>query len=207
MSVSKFSLSNDALFQKKSPITIGERQFYLNKSHSKFVSVGLNYNFNFGICISLGGAKCANIILSEDEFRRIVDNQGVILNSLYTGENQQTIDCTSFNLEFPRIYDCIILKIVKDNLSICFNYDTICNLFDILSLLEYHIDLLKKREFPSYYKLIQSSLMFSKGNLKEEAIKLLAPKIFTGNIDISLCLEFILMYPEVFTKDCSDVQL
>jgi hypothetical protein len=208
MSLSKFSLSNDALFEKKSDVVIGERRFYLNKSKSKCVSVALNYHLNFEPSITISGNKHNSVVFTEQEFKKFLEYQGIITHSLYQGEEQSNVDCESFTLQFPRLYDCVLLKIVKNDSSVCLNYDTTCSLWDLLPLIEYVCDLLKRREFRSYFKIIQNSIIFSGGSLKEEALKLLSPKLFSGNQDVGLCLEFVLMHPDIFMEDCkTKVQL
>lgn len=205
MSLSKFSLSNDAAFQKKRDVLIGERRFYLNKSNSKYISIALNYNLNFTPSIIISGNKNDSVVFSEEQFEHFLSFQGVITHSLYKNEDETSMDCDQFSLDFKKISNQLILKIWKDNSSVFLAYDTICSLWDLLPLIRYVVDLLKRQEFPSYYRVIQHSIQG--GDLKTQALKLLAPTQFLGSNNICLCLEFISLYPEVFNEDNTKVQL
>lgn len=199
MSVSNFNVN----MQPKDLVVIGERRFFLNKCRSKHVSVGLNYDLNFAPSIQINGNKNDLVVFTEKQFETFLDSQGIVTHNLYKNGEETILDCGAFVLEFKKISGSLVLKILKDNSTVYLAYDTVCMLWNLLPLLKYTCDLLKRQEFQNYYKVLQRSLIGVRSNVNSEALKLLSPTELTGSNNIALCLEFISLYPQVFEEDCT----
>jgi hypothetical protein len=189
--------------QIKKTVTIGERRFPLNKSRSKFVSVGLVNTCEYSPCIQLSGIKGECLIFSESEWDELLEYQGVITNYLYTNEKAQNINGWSFSIHFEFISSARVVKLFKDDTYIYLGYETICKLWELLPLIKYTIKLFKNQQFMTYFRVIKISLK-NRPNQVETATDILQATEGFPTENPSLVWELLTLYPDVFEQECQE---
>lgn len=187
---------------KSDLVVIGERKYQLNKSKSKFVSTGLSYDYWYAPCIKLTGNRLDTIIFEESEWNDFLRYQGIITNYLYTNDKAEQIDAENFTIQFEKISYSRVIKIVKNNSYIYLGYESICKLWEALPLIKYRIEMLKRQQFASYFKIVQNGLQRQSGDVFENAMNLLKPLENCNNDNVCMLMELIYIYPEIFEVEC-----
>lgn len=202
-----YDLCNDNLFKEKPLVTLGERRFYLNNSKCKFVAVSLCYDFGLIPCVQISGNKNDHVVFNEVEWKDFLSYQGLITNYLYTDECPDPVDAGKFSLDFKQLPFAKVVKISKDNSYVYLAYDTICTLWDLLPLIKYRIDILKRQQFGNYFKILSAGLRNMSGDVVTNTLKLLQPEENPNSENISMIMEFLYLYTELFKEECFKVLL
>lgn len=133
------------------PVLLNITTYALNKSRSKYVSIGLTAQRPFTPHILLHGCKGDWIIFDEVQWNLLLEEQGVITNLLYTKEQlPQSILIGTMSAVFHQVGDLRVVTL-KGATEVCLAYDTICELWQLLPLIEKRIKLLQKLRFPEFY--------------------------------------------------------
>lgn len=203
----KFECGNSPMSEeiRNDTVIIGERKYNLNKSKSKFVSVGLAYNFGFTPSIQLSGNKNNQIVFDESEWNHLLSYQGIITSYLYSNDKTEAINAGKFSLQFEQFSNIRVIKILKDNRYIYLGYETVCKLWELLPLVKYRIEMLKRQQFANYFKILQKGLQNQVGNVFVNALNILRPQENPNSENVSIVMELIHMYPEVFEDECNRV--
>lgn len=200
----KIDLPNEVpqTFRNKNDcIVIGERKFHLNKSRTKFISVGLAYDFNYEPYVKLCGNKCDAIIFNKEEWKIFLKYQGVITNNLHNKILNESIETENFYIEFEEVVNSMVAKISKNNSYVYLGYETICNLWECIPLIEYRLDILERLQFPNYFKIVQKGLQNQTGNIFENALNLLQPRTNLNSENVFMIMELIYLHPKVFESE------
>lgn len=187
---------------KKEVVVIGEKRYHLNKSRSKFVSVGLCRNFGYEPCIKLMGNKNDVLVFTEEEWRDLLKYQGVITNYLYANAATEPLNTEYCSIFFEQISSTRVIKIWKNNSSIYLGYETICNLWEILPIINYRIDMLKIQQFKTYFKVFQKGMQSQSGNIFHNATTVLKCSETCPTENVCLLQELVYLYPAIFEEDC-----
>lgn len=196
----KFDLS-DYFFnstKSKNEVVIGERRYSLNKSNSKYVSIGLLYDYNFAPCIKLMSSKNDGIIFSEDEWKDFLSYQGIMTNYLYSNGSTDPIHAGNFTIHFEQISSARVLKITKAASYIFLGYESVCKLWELLPLLKFRTSMLKQQQFISYLKVLQKGLQGQAGNIFVIASNILKANETSPTENVCLTLEFMSVFPDEF---------
>lgn len=207
MSCSKFAELqidlNDIVKSKKELVVIGERRFSLNNSKSKYVSVGLARDYEYEPCIILKGNKNDVIIFSEEEWNGFLEYQGIITNYIYSNNSTDPIHSKECSIFFEQISSARVIRIWKNNSYVYLGYESICKLWELLTVIKFRTDMLKKQEFLPYFRVLQKSLQNQAGNLFVYASRILYTNERAPTENVCLALEFMHTYPTAFEEDCS----
>lgn len=199
--------SNDfpPTFQNKDKCAVlGERKFHLNKSKTKYVSVGISYDYKYESCVKLSGNKCNTIIFNAEDWKQFLSYQGVITDYIYSNDTTNPIDTGKFSIQFEELPYCRSVKVVKNNSYIYLGYESICKLWEYIPLLEYRLNILQRLQFPNYFKIVQKGLQAQDGDIFENALNLLQPSENPNSENICMIMELIYVYPEIFEIECSN---
>lgn len=187
---------------KKEFVVLGERLFSLNKSKSKNVSVGLAYEYGYAPCIKLSGNRGDIIIFDENEWNHFLSYQGVITNYLYSNHKEESVNTSKFCIDFQQISYARIIKISKNNSAVYLGYESVCKLWELLPLIRYRIDFVKRQQFSNYFRVLQKGLENQSGNVFTNTLNALRPQDNPNSENLSTVMEFIYMYPDVFESEC-----
>lgn len=178
------------------PIVVNERKFHLNKSKSKHVSVGLAYDSGFQPCITLTGNKTRPIVFSENEWRDFLQYQGLITNYFYCRETFAPLIASSFTLSFENHNDVKYMKLEdKHNDYICFGIESIAQLWVLLPLIDYRLDILKKQDFQNYFTSKLSLAHSKNGDICQQVLNVIAPTNNPGSENVSTMMELVYQHP------------
>lgn len=187
---------------KNDLVVIGERRYQLNKSRSKFVATGLSCDFSYTPCIKLTGNKMDTIMFDEDEWNQFLTYQGIITSYLYSNDKADAINAGSFCVQFEKISYSRVIKVIKNNSYIYLGYESICKLWELLPLVKYRIEMLKKQQFSSYFKVVQKGLQRQDGDVFENAMNLLQPRENCNSENVCMLMKLIHVYPDTFQAEC-----
>lgn len=183
---------------KKEFITLNSKQYPLNKSNSKHVSIALACEFGFQPCIVLGGFKSDRVIFSEYEWKDFLNFQGVLSNYFYTQQVPEAINAAAFSISFEKFKEVKVLKI-QDNRSGCIYLaeESFCTLLMLLPLIEYRVDILKKNKFETYFKDQLKSVKANSGDVCQQLLNYIYPLPNLGCENISTLMEVLFLHPQL----------
>lgn len=181
-------------------VGLNEKQFFLNKSKSKFVGVGISYNFGYKPYIKLSGLKSDSVFFTETEWLQFLEYQGIITNYFYTMDIQNPIKHGNITLSFEKVNTSFFIKVQKDLNYVSLAFDTVCTLWNTLPLIKYRIDIIKRQQFSEYINNLKLRLR-NKTNLHREVMEIIRPEENLNSENISTVLEFITYYPDLFNLD------
>lgn len=189
--------------QKKQFVVLGERCYPLNKSKTKFVSVGLVSQCGYKPGVILSGCKGESLVFDDEEWKDFLSYQGVITNYLYSYEKTETVNSWTFSIHFEQISHIRVVKIEKENSQIYLGYETICKLWEVLPLVKYNQNLLNKQDFSTYFKFLRYGLQHREDNLFQAVQDMMSVTEPCPTENPLLVLEFLNIHPEEFEKECA----
>lgn len=170
---------------------INERQYYLNKSRTKVISVGLSLDLQPTIKIS---GKSQKIILNEEEWEKLLVYEGVITNFFYSAcPDWNQIDFKNVAINFIFINDTRVIKLNKSrHFEVFLAEESIIEIFKLQQIINYNLGHLKNQNFKQFYEINLQTLYTEENNSSNENIeKILAEKTPNENI---LTLRILLYY-------------
>lgn len=188
-------------------VVIGERRFNLNKSRSKFISIGVARDFDYKPCVKLAGNKSDGILLTEQEWCEILNNQKIITNYLYSNDATDTIYIAGISISFEQISSARVVRISKNNLYVYLGYESVCKLWELLPLVRCRLDMVKKLQFNTFYQMLRKGLKTQNGNVFVNATNILTTHDDSPTENASLALELMYLYPDIFEEECSQLRI
>lgn len=182
---------------------VGERIFFLNKSHSKWISVGLSPMYNFECMFKIVGVKKQCVFFNITEWRWLM------------AETMKLKECFEYgNGIFPSIYGMKIrispeiiegiskiLKIEKSGDYVYLSYEGLVEMWRLMEMLECRWAVLKDIKFNIFYKDMVRYVAQNGGEIEQEVAKM-----YNGVISECACImKELIMYWLQKIKD--DVQL
>lgn len=187
---------------KRSEILISESVYYINKSRSKWVSVGFLLERKYTPVIKLGGYKYnQHILFNEDQWISFLNNQGVMLSFIYSNSyGWQPMQGDGYEIHFIFMGDSRVIKITQDGGNeLYLAGDTINELVNLVNLVKYRFDMLKFQEFSKYYNTIVSGVSLQNGDLIKNIYDVITPNPNSANV--CCVLELLQFYPESVIED------
>lgn len=187
------------------PILLNQKIYNLNKSKSKTVAVGLSPKCSLKPVVKISGNKykqCA--IFDESEWENFLKNQGIITNYfIVQDEFWQPIVGKKFTIEFSMYNKVKIVKIhTEKNLDVILAYESLCWLWELLPLITYKLDMLRKQQFDAYYKSVVN------GNVFENYNPLSKVNTYTltnsNNENVYSMMEMMHYFPDKIIAECED---
>lgn len=189
-----------------SPIVINEKTYHLNKSKSKYVTVGLAYESGFQPCITFSGKKSRPLVLSEEEWQDLLQYQGLITNYFYTREAFTSVTTSSLTVSFESYQDVKYIKLEdKQNNYLCFGIESICQLWTLIPLIEYRIAMLRRQDFHNYFYARVNAVQEKNGDICQQIINSLSHHTNPGSENVSTMMELVYQYPTLpeFVSKCN----
>ena len=193
---------HDEFTKKRNAALINETVYYINKSKSKWVSVGFSLERKYIPVIKLGGYKNnQNVIFNEDQWLSFLNNQGIMRSFIYSNNiDWQPKQGNGFEIHFVFIDDARIIKITQDGGSEIFLAgDTINELMNLLNLIKYRFDILKSQKFSKYYDILVSGMPTKNGDIIKNVYNIISPT--TNSLNVSCVLELLNFYPDCIVED------
>lgn len=200
---SSTNFQSSAVRSSNKYVIIGAQSFALNKSNTKSICVGLCENFNYEPCIVLAGTKSDKIIFTLKEWSDLLSHQGIISNYFYMFDTMDSITTDSFTIHFERFSTKQVISLEKDWNNLYLGFETVCNLWELLPLIKYQAEMMKNLKFATYFNVLKSGLQKQTGNLFSNALNILRPEENPNSQNVSLTLEVLYLYPEIFEKECA----
>lgn len=189
------------------PVLLTPRSYPLNKSKSKFATVGLCCYGSFGTAVVLHGQKNDWILLDDAEWKILCENAGLIRNYLYSsGEFQpQPVAINGMKkICFHTIGENKVILLQDRTASdVYLGAESIVELWELVSLIDYRKEILKTLEFDKFYVNIINGVANFPGDYKNNIESVLANlNIKSDNV---LCMREMLKYAEQIIR--CDVEL
>lgn len=198
--------STSILTEKSTPTKtiINSKQYSLNKSNTKFVNIGLLVEKNFEPCIELSGQKKQSVVMSEKDWKILLQYQGVITSYLCSlSTYAEPINLQNITLYFEMFNQTPILKIKKNESLIYLGNETVCNLWQQIPLIEYRLNILHQQKFEIYFNIFKCSLLGEK-NCIQRVYDILTPRENQNSENVCTMLEFLLNYPDLMEEKLKD---
>lgn len=178
---------------------INGKLYNLNNSRTKFVNIGLALDNDYCPCIEIGAKAGVSIILNEDDWKQLLQHQGTISSYFFSiGYFDIPIRFNNFTIYFDKIDDYNIIKIKHDdNRYIYLGCESTCKLWEMIPLIEYRLEMLKKQQFDRYFNGFKSNVLGQQGDLIPNVLHTLAPKQNPHNENVSTMMEMLAIYPDI----------
>lgn len=182
---------------KQKPMLLNQTTYQLNKSKTKFVSVGMVCGSNFSPAIVLYGCKNDFTIFDESEWIAILENQGVITNYFISKhEIFQPLTLKTKTIFFQTIGGKKVVSIRDQRGSeIFFGLETVAELWELLSMIAFKIEILKSQEFYQFYTSIVRGLVNLPGDIRTNIEHVIEP-LKQAKSQNALCMLELLKYAE-----------
>lgn len=193
-----FSVRNEQ--NAKLPIIVNERKYHLNNSKSKFVTVGLSYDFGFQPCITFGGDKTINpIVLSETDWKELELYQSMLVNYFYSCETYTPLSLSSISISFGRlINNNKFVKIMdKKGSYVCFGLESFTQLRCILPLIDFRLNSLKKLNFQNYFNTKIDMINDKSGDICQKILNSMTPAVDADSENDATMMELLYLYPSL----------
>lgn len=138
---------------KACPVQLLCSTYPLNNSLSKYVSVGLQTHSGFPPTITLRGNRNDWVNFNEEEWKTLVENQGVISNYLYSYELQfAPLIVGRKTIWFQKVEKKKVIRICDpDGSEVYLAVESVDELWQLLPILEFRLAQLRTVDFYSYY--------------------------------------------------------
>lgn len=196
----QFPLEEHEKNDNDSNVVFNIRMCHLNKSGSKYVSVG--FNMNFEECVKISGNK-GFLVLSEREWKTLLNYQACILNYFYSKDEDYSspLEFEEVKIFFEKMDENIhLIKIFKNGFYVYLGCETVHNLFQLTPFINQKICSLKKQHFGEYFNTFKSSLNYKCGNILDTVYNVLLSRKDQCNENDLAMMELVLVYP-TFTNN------
>lgn len=193
--VASYSTKNSECCSENSEKLLNSKIFYLNNSSSKFVCVGIGLN-DFLPQIVIGGQNSFKIFLNEEEWKSLLQYQGVLVNYFSSFDSYTTpVQFGNITIYFEKFNQCPILKIQKNGGQyICLSGNSMEKLWELQEIIDYRIEMIKKQEFQKYFSIFQSTTV--RFDLFQSNIyNIINPHQNPNSENVSTMLELLTYYP------------
>lgn len=171
------------------PTLINQRTYPLNKSRTKFVTVGLCGYGNFAPVVQVNGLKNDWVVFDEVEWKSLLENQCGITNYFSQKDLQLApINLNSFKrIAFQAIGSTKVIAIEDLNgFETYLGLESLAELWELIPIIEYQIVLLKSFEFSKFYSSIVKGVAAIPGDVKLNILDIISNLNITS--DNVLCM-------------------
>jgi len=191
-------------FCKRHGILINKSTYYLNKSKSKWVSVGFSLERKYNPIIKIGGIKNNQcIILNEDQWISFLNNEGIMMNFIHSNSlGWQPMQGNGYEIHFVFIKDSRIIKITQEGGNEIFLAgDTINQIMKLAELIKYRFNMLKSQEFVNYYNVFIGGIAAKNGDVLQNVYNIISPLKNLNSVNIYCMLELLNLYSDCIIED------
>lgn len=196
------------------PTVIIGRCYALNRSETKFVSVGLNSHLAFTpVVLIRSSQKNYWVLLREDEWAALLATENIIryrlaeLKTTVKSEYKSSSHWQLINLGSTTV-DChmyegtpvVTLRTVDDG-RVCLGEDSLQELWSLANLINYRIDILKSLEFGKWYNTLINGAAQSPQDFKRLFEETIAQVRVTNSENNLAILELLKYAPHIINCD------
>lgn len=197
----------DVPIQMGTPALLSETVYFLNKSKCKWVCIGLAPHLRFSPVVKLCGTKTSGIWFTEEEWKQLVDNQGVLLNyfnAVDTPWPPMSIGIKTIHFHTMTQNKRLIKIQDMGEKEIFLGWESVLECMELISLIEYRLDMLRNQQFYNYYNDVLKRIVATPGDFKMNLKMLLQS---TKKCVNSCALKELLHFnPEKISVDCEIMQ-
>lgn len=176
--------------------------YFLNKSKTKWVNIGLGREVNFHPVVQIGGAA-ETYTFNENEWFEFLENQGILANYFFTPDaisnTWQPVQTNSVTIYFKKVNWTKVIHLVRqqeDNSpGIFLGSESLFELIDLVRLIEARINVLKSQDFNTFYEEALKKAIRRSGNFIVAIYDLL--RLETSSENSCALLELLQWYPEI----------
>lgn len=182
--------------------------YFLNKSRNKFVCVGFDPNINFSPVVKMAGMKNQSVCFDENEWKELIQNQGIITNYFYDLAVQQwkPIKLNFKTIHFLAIDGKKIIKIEDNDGEVFLGWESISELWNLLSIILYRIDILKAQEFNVFYNAVLDGVSKAQGDVINNITDLVNAMKDTKSENVNCFMELLNFQPERLKSAVDNLQ-
>lgn len=175
---------------------VNGKAYYLNKSQSKYVTVGLTLS-DFSPSLLFGGINCKTIVLSEEDWNSLLKYQDVITNYFDTCNSLLgPIEERNFIITFEKMRDIPIIKFKHNDQHIFLGNQSVFHLWQIIPIIEYRLDILRRQKFNTYFNNLISNIGNHQENILDRVFSAVSSNQNPNSENVSTMLELLHIYPE-----------
>lgn len=175
---------------------INSKVYYLNKSQSKYITVGLTLS-DFKPSLLFGGNNCKTIALSEEDWNSLLKYQDVITSYFYSCNSLlDPIEERNFIVTFEKIKDTPVIRFKHNDYYIFLGSQSVYCLWQIIPVIEYRLDILRKQKFNTYFNVLVSNIENHQGNILDRVFSAVSSNQNPNSENVSTMLELLHIYPE-----------
>lgn len=179
---------------EKYPVLIGKHIFYLNKSRSKWIEVGLRIP-NFNPVVYLGGLRTNGLLLSFEEYSTLISKKEELMKNL-AGTSSFCISFMNKIIQTEFINNSRVVKIcsLKDNVvfeQIYFAISTLTELFKYETTVNMFFKFFNQLNFKDWFETVSKELSVNTeivlGDEQVNAYALLMTELSVHNFKLLHC--------------------
>lgn len=155
----------------KYPLLLNATSYPLNKSRTKFISVGLCSYGSFAPAVVIYGQKGDWMFLDQTEWKALVENQGVICNYFSSGGFYPQLCVNLSSMKTIAFVTVAKKKVIvlqqRGGPEVYLGSESLSECWELLPLLEYKMELLQSHEFGKFYSSLINGVWSMPGNIKD----------------------------------------
>jgi hypothetical protein len=187
---------------------VNQNIYFLNKSRSKCVAIGLSPQLSFAPVVKIFGTKNQCAIFDKNEWNIILEHQGIIENYFREGDCQwPPIEVGSKKIWFQTIQYKKIIKVQSYDSELFLGWESITELWSLLSLMNYRIEVLTHENFKGFYSSLIKGIVDMSGEFKDNIEDVLRQLKETKSDNVSNMMEVSHFMPEKIIEDLNTAKL
>lgn len=153
--------------------------YFLNKSRTKYVCVGLNSHSGFSPTVQVSGLKNDCITFDGCEWEQLLLHQLVISNYLWGAETRAPLLPIKINgktIYFQCIGSKKIIKIQEQGVTEVFlGWESVAELWELLPIIRYRLEILQSLEFHNFYSSLVKGVAGMSGDMRTNIDNVISP--------------------------------
>lgn len=187
------------LSQSRRDVLLNESTYFLNKSKSKWISVGFSLEKKPTIKIA-GQKKNQYVIFNEEQWISFLNSEGIMQSFIFYNYEWQPRLENGFFIHFLNIGDTRVIKITQENGNEVFlASDTLNQIVGLQHIVKYRLEILKSYDFLNYYSVLISGLSSKSGDIIKNVYDVISP--LKNSVNVCSVLELLHFYPDCIIED------
>lgn len=180
--------------------------YFLNKSKSKCVCVGLSAHLTFSPAVKLFGLRNQCMFFDETEWKLVTENLENLMNYFHAGDTPwPPMKIGSKTIMFQTVAKNKVIKFQDlGDSELYLGWESLAELRELLPIISYRVDTLASQEFKMFYDSIIEGVAEMPGNFKVNIMNILAPLKELHCENMCSMLEILHFLPE---KICVDMEV
>lgn len=195
---------SEGLDMSKPINVLSQHVYYLNKSRTKWVVVGLAPDLHFEPILAIAGAKKQNIVMKANQWKHFLGHQNH-LTDMFMENNGDTytfkIGDVSVNFERVERHRKVLKLSRGGGEEIFLAYETLKELWKLAEILTERLEILREKNYGKYYDELVNYIVNLEGDIMDRCMK-----FFNGVInENAIITKELMLYDGMKMK--RDVQL